>query len=299
MKKKCVVYISNTDILAVNAQYQKDGLYINEVFKYPLNEGTMLNGVIIDDVTLKKTLEKLKAENVHEIHLVVDSAKILAKAAMIPVMNEKQILQFVKDELSVIENNTSDSLVYDYAYLGKGEQAANASKILCVGVERKFIESYLDLFKEVGITIKSIDYAINALISYVKKIPSLVNKTYVLSQIDGQNINSVVFINNEYVLTSRSRIYANAGSDTYYEEIGRIISQLKQFASSSTYKTPISDVYFFGVNKEEEQSLFDSVYTLVGVNVDRVPVVDEIHYPQGLELNMNDYLCCLGSFNRK
>lgn len=299
MRKGSVVYISNTDVQVVSAESKRNGLFIKNVFKFPLREGAMLNGVIIDEGALKKALTKVKEQGINEVHLVVDSAKILAKTATIPSMNKKQALQFVKDELSVIENNASTSMVYDYAYLDKDDKVAGASKILCVGVERKFIESYLDVFKEAGIEIKSIDYAVNSLISLVKKFTDFTNKTYVITQVDGQNTNSVLFINNEYVLTSRSRVFANKGTNEYNNEIGGLVSQLKQFASSTTHKTPISDIYFFGITEEESKGLFESVYTASNINAKRMPELKDIYYFNELRFDINDYLYCLGHFRRK
>lgn len=299
MKKGTVIYISNMNIQVVTADVKRDVINIEDAFRLPLHEGVMLNGVIIDDHALKDALKPLSEKGIHEVYLVVDSPKILAKVASVPRLKEKEILQFVKDELSVVENNTMENIVYDYAYLGEDPSAKKASRILCVGVERKFIDSYLDVFKELGITIKSIDYAVNTLISLVHELPGFLNKTYVITQVDGQNINSVLFINNEYALTSRSRAFANQGTSEYENEIGGLVSQLKQFASSATHETPISDIYFFGVSEQESESLFESVYQASNLIAKRLPASRAISVKQNVEFDVNDYAYCIGYLRRK
>ena len=53
MKGTSVLYISNQCISVVEAEVKRDAMKIIDCFQIPLNEGTMLNGVIIDDNELK------------------------------------------------------------------------------------------------------------------------------------------------------------------------------------------------------------------------------------------------------
>lgn len=299
MKKGCVVYVSNAEIQVVKAEVKRDAIRIEDFFKVPLHEGIMLSGVIIDDYGLKEALKQVSEKGINEVYLIVDSPKILAKKASVPKMKESEVLQFVKDELSAVGNNADNNLVYDFAYLGEDETAKKASKILCVGVERKFIESYLEVFKEAGIEIKGIDYAINTLISLVEELPGFINKTFAITQIDAQNTTSVLFINNEYALTNRSRVFAGLGSEEYEREIGGLISQLKQFASSSTHEHPISDIYVFGHDKEKEESLFDNIYQSSNLIAKRLPSSKAIYAVNSKEFDVNEYAYCIGYLRRK
>lgn len=294
-----VVYISNEHISVVSAEVKRDVIRVESCFQVPLREGTMLNGVIIDDNALKNSLKELTNQGIKEVSLIVDSAKILAKSASVPRMKEKEIIQFVKDELSTVDSRSSQDSVYDFAYLGVDDQAKGASKILCVGIERQFIDGYLDAFKEVGIEIIAIDYAVNVLISLVKELPGFIDKTYAISQIDGQNMVSVLFINNEYALTNRSRIFANRGTVDYENEIVGIVSQLRQFASSSSQDKPISDLYFFGLESEEEMTLFERISDAFELQANRLPKSKAIYVVDNGEFDLNNYVYCIGYLKRK
>ena len=300
MKSGTVIYISNENISVVTAEAKRDVLRVVDYFQIPLKEGTMLNGVIIDENEMKRSLKTVYDRGVHETCLIVDSAKILAKAASVPKMRESEILQFVKDELSAIDSNSED-IVYDFAYLGDDDSAKGASKIFCVGVERQFIGSYLTLFEEVGIRVIAIDYAINVLISLVNEFSGFLDKTYAVCQVDGQNLISVLFMNNEYALTNRSRIFANRGTTDFENEVINAISQLKQFASSSHQNLPMSDIYFFGLKHGEEIQLFERVRLSLNLTVGRLPNSKAIYAVKNNthQFDVNDYAYPIGYLKRK
>lgn len=300
MKKGSVIYISNENISVISAEVKRDVLRVEDYFHIPLKEGTILNGVIIDDQEMKNSLKQVYDRGIHEAALIVDSAKILAKTASVPRMNEKEVLQFVKDELSAVDENSED-IVYDFAYLGEDDSAKGASKILCVGIERKFIESYLDVFNDAGIAILGIDYAISVLINLVKELHGFLDKTYAISQVDGQNLISVLFINNEYALTNRSRIFATRGTPDFENEVMNAVSQLKQFASSSQQDLPMSDIYFFGLEEKEEVELFERVRSTLNLMANRLPSSKAIYAVKNNDtvFDVNDYAYPIGYFKRK
>ncbi len=300
MKSGTVIYISSEYISVVTAEAKRDVLRVDDYFRIPLKEGTMLNGVIIDDYELKNCLKEVYDRGIHEAALVIDSAKILAKRASIPKLKEKEILQFVKDELSAIDSNSED-VVYDYSYIGEDDTVKGASQIFCVGVERQFIDSYLEVFNDVGIAIVAIDYAINVLMSLIKQLSGFMDKTYAITQIDGQNIVSVVFINNAYALTNRSRVFAMRGTPEFESEVIGVISQLKQFTSSSSQEHPLSDIYFFGLKEEEEMDLFGRIRSTMNLVANKLPKSKSIYAVKNDEdiFDINDYVYCVGYFKRK
>ena len=57
MKSGTVIYISNENISVVTAEAKRDVLRVVDYFQIPLKEGTMLNGVIIDENEMKRSLK--------------------------------------------------------------------------------------------------------------------------------------------------------------------------------------------------------------------------------------------------
>lgn len=62
MKSGTVIYISNENISVVTAEAKRDVLRVVDYFQIPLKEGTMLNGVIIDENEMKRSLKQFMIE---------------------------------------------------------------------------------------------------------------------------------------------------------------------------------------------------------------------------------------------
>ena len=298
MAKKSAIYISSENIYVVSAEQKRDALRIIDYFQIPLDEGTMINGIITQEEALKKKLLMVYAKEIRNVSLIIDSGKILAKTTTIPKMKEKEIIQFIKDEVSVIDSQAKD-LVYDYAYLGEDEKIKGASQILYVAVSRELLKSYIDLFTEVGIEITKIDYSTNILISLAHHLPGLIEKTYSLCQFDGQHLISFLFIQNEYILNNRTRIYAQKGTPEFINEVLSVISRMKQFVIGQGEK--LDALFFFGLDSELEKALFTQIE-----DVFHIPVQNS-HHPKSVyavkenevPFHVNDYVYPVGYLWRK
>lgn len=268
--KGTVVYLSSEQLVMVTAESRRDVLRVEQYQRLPFPMGAMINGVIINDEAVKDQIKILKDEGIHEVHLVIDSGQILAKNVVIPRMKMKEIYQFVKDELSPLAQNTED-MIYDFAYLDEDSQSKGASKILALGVERKLIDMYLQLFNDCGIAILSIDFATNALIRFIHFLPGFIDKTYILSQLDGNNLISTLFDNDEYALTYRTRIMANRGTPEFENEVINSISHMIQSSNRSDSSYKISDVFVFGLDDKEEVSLCQNIHDQLRVDAKGLP----------------------------
>lgn len=298
MAKKSAIYISSENIYVVSAEKKRDALRIIDYFQIPLDEGTMINGIITQEEALRKKLLMVYTKGIREVSLIIDSGKILAKTTTIPKMKEKEIIQFIKDEVSVIDSNAKD-LVYDYAYLGEDEEIKGASQTLYVAVSRELLKSYIDLFNEVGIEIKHIDYSTHILVLLARYLPGLIDKTYALCQFDGQHLISFLFINNEYILNNRTRIYAQKGTPEFINEVLSVISRMKQFVIGQGEQLDV--LFFFGLESELEQQLFTQIE-----NVFHIPTKNSHHSKSvyavkehEVPFNVNDYVYPVGYLWRK
>lgn len=95
-------------------------------------------------------------------------------------------------------------------------------------LEREFLKPYIDLFKEMGISISSIDILTNSVIKLTESIDKLKNQSYILTAINGQDVNHYLFINEQYEITNRTRVFSDRGTVAF-------ITELLQF-TKGTYK---------------------------------------------------------------
>ena len=94
-------------------------------------------------------VQTLAASGVRACRLVIDSGQILMKNIEIPMMKKREIKDVVKHALSDIDSSYED-LLYDYSVLStRLENKRNKAEILCCGMERKLLASYVEVF-EIG-----------------------------------------------------------------------------------------------------------------------------------------------------
>ena len=122
---------------------------------------------------------------------------------MLPKANHRQMIQFVQDEFVDVQSQYED-LLYDYTILKEKVEDKEGQLVLCAALEREFLKPYIDLFKEMGISISSIDILTNSVIKLTESIDKLKNQSYILTAINGQDVNHYLFINGQYEITLRN-----------------------------------------------------------------------------------------------
>lgn len=266
-----VVYISSQSIQLISGSADGgDMISIENFATLPIGEGAMINGVITDEQDVKDVLEQLKEQGIHECQLVIDSGQILSKNVIVPFMNKKELIQFTKDELSSIDASYTD-LIYDYSVLATKCEDGKTGEILCCGVERKLIGSYIDLFASVNIKLKGIDISINAVNKLTQELPELENKTYIISILDGNNVSSFLFEKNKYVFSNRSRLFSERGTDAFNIEMSGTISQLIQFNKSQHSEHAIEIAYFCNLQEDEELLVYSRIENSLNIKAERFP----------------------------
>lgn len=276
MKKENILYLSNENAqLIVGTDDHKDMTKIYEYKTYPLAEGSMINGVITDEFEIKNILKQIAEEGYQEVSLVIDSGQILTKAVIVPKMNRKQLLQFVKDELSSVGENSED-LVYDYAYMRDVEDGNQAQQILCCAVERKLLSSYIDLFKECKITIKSIDYAMNIISKIANELLNTSDQAYLLSIIDGNNLISALFENQRFKLSYRSRVLAARQSESFKNEVLNNIANIFQFSKTGEHSIPLERVYLCNL-MDNEVEIVERIKDSLSLEAEVLPTSPSIY----------------------
>ena len=92
-----------------------------------------------------------------------------------------------------------------------------------------------------------------------------------MTQVDGNNLTSILFIDNNYTLTDRSRIFSIKGTPEFDNDVIRSISHLVQFSTSSQKSAPISDVYVMGLEKENSATLFERIQDTLTLQAQTFP----------------------------
>lgn len=303
MAKDNVIFISTENIQVIKGSCDKsDMIKVDDFKNYSLLEGAMINGVITDEQAVKDVLEQIKQEGVNTARLVLDSGQIIVKNLTVPFLKKKEILEVVKDELASVDQNHED-LVYDYSVLqDKFEDEQTGGEILCCGIERKLLSSYIDLFDNVGIKLKSVDVSVNALQKLTQELVDFEHKTYIISVIDGNNLSSYLFEDNHYTFSNRTRLFSERGTEAFTLEMNSNISQLLQFNKAKRSPYTIECTYFCGLRDDEEPMVFESIKQNLNIGSQPFPnskIVYLTDASKGFTFQLHDYIYPVGSLIRK
>ena len=227
MKKKGVsahVYITNNKIQVLTGSCVKNKLQVVNFYEEPLEEGCILNGIIMNNYSLQNTLTQMWQKNnlpTKNVTLVVNGSSITVKPLKIPQVNPKNVPGLIRAEFKDIEG--VQNMLVDYSVVNPKNQDGSCS-ILAVLSTKEFVTSYISLFKEAKIELDVIDLVQNCLIKMMKRLKSLQNKTYAVFILDKNMLMQCLFSNDNFVMTRRSRILADPADEGFEREVGQNIN---------------------------------------------------------------------------
>ena len=240
------VYISNNKIQVLLGSYVKNRLQVQSVCEEPLEEGCILNGIIMNAFSLQNTITQMwQKYNLPSkgVHLVVNGSSVTVKPMKIPQTAPKNIPGLIRTEFRDMEN--IQNLIVDYSVTNLRNPDGTCS-ILAVLSTKEFIMSYVNLFKEAKIDLEVIDLVQNCLIKLMKRFKSLQGKTYAVFILDKNMLMQCLFSNDNFVTTRRSRILAEPEDPGFEREIGQNINSIIQFNKSEQTGSDITEFYLSG-----------------------------------------------------
>lgn len=293
-----VIYIGQDCIRVIRGEYKKDEFKVNYFEAFPLPEECMLNGMIADENALIKVMDKLQAADIKSARLVINSNTMIVKNVKVPKLTKAQLLDYTREEIfSAQEEGEEKEYVYDYGVISDNE--GTGGEILCCGIEKGMLTSYIEVFKSVGIKLLSIDISIYSLCKLMRSIKQLENKTYILSIIDGNHIVTSLFVKNKYTFTNRARLFADRETKEFKNEVTKNISQIVQFAKAQLHEEVFENLYFTGLVGMEKEVLeqVKLIFNLETATFPAVECIDVLGMANKEEIS--NYLFCIGSLVRK
>lgn len=273
MKKKGVsahVYITNNKIQVLTGSCVKNKLQVVNFYEEPLEEGCILNGIIMNNYSLQNTLTQMWQKNnlpTKNVTLVVNGSSITVKPLKIPQVNPKNVPGLIRAEFKDIEG--VQNMLVDYSVVNPKNQDGSCS-ILAVLSTKEFVTSYISLFKEAKIELDVIDLVQNCLIKMMKRLKSLQNKTYAVFILDKNMLMQCLFSNDNFVMTRRSRILADPADEGFEREVGQNINSIIQFNKSEQTGADITDIFLCGFPGDSVQ-MFPHFASNFGVTVRAFP----------------------------
>lgn len=179
-----ILYLSNKLVQVVEARRKGKTVSIQNVWQAQAPEGSIINGIITDEEAFLAWIKNFFVKNKlprKEIALVVNSSQFSHKVLEFPRLKDGEIRKMVPREFS--ENRTENTL-FTYFVL-ESENASKKQRLLATAVERSFLQSYINFFKQAGIEISSIDSEIDCLVRLFSNAPEVQRKTCLIQILDG------------------------------------------------------------------------------------------------------------------
>jgi len=246
---KTILYINNDKVSILQAKRRKGEINVINSLEYQLDQGSVVNGVLININEIRQII-KNNEKILDNAIVVLNSSNIQIKKLEHPGLKGVQFNNYLKKEFFLPEDG---SIIYGVS----SRKIGKTYESLFMGVPREFIQKYLELFKEAGITVGGFEILQKGMANFVKTRKNLADQTFVLSLIEGNNLISVLIENGEYVLTERSRLMSEVFSDAFLDELLLKLSSLIQFNQSQKSPYVISSGYYVGLPADNLKRLQD------------------------------------------
>jgi len=293
------IYISNTKIQFVCGEEKKSGISVSAFKTVELPEETIINGVIVNEGRFDEAFQKITEVHpapggMNKVRLTIGSGQALVKAKKIPKMSEDKVLQWMKGEFAEGESEDEEYL-YDYEIMDIRKDGDIA--LLCA-IKKSMLDSYVRIFRDAGISLSCIDIGLNSQAKLIHKMPATEGKTFLVLTIDGNMMDTVLYINGLFAVSNRSRILSERGSSDLGEEVARTVSAMIQFNHAQKNEQSIDSIYMCGFRPDEDtvKEYVYGTYSLVLRNfkddADIIEVYDQDFYP-------DDYIYAVGNLIRE
>lgn len=274
------LFISNESVKITYGVHSGKKIKVKSIVNEALEEGTIINGVIMDAARLKKVLESIWKKNKYlskKINLTIDSSSIITKIIEVPLLKESKLMTYIGSNFEDIENH--EAMLLDYMVLEQRTESGGAS-VLAVLAEKEFVTEYTELLSSIGIKINRIDISLSCLIKLISFTEGKLAKTFIVAVFDKNVVALVLFVNGKFRFSRRIRIVSEINSEEMYDELVKILSNMIQFNKSEKTNSDITDIFMCGFLSGDNQ-IYRQLSDSLEVRVNVFPKLDNISVPDG------------------
>jgi len=295
-----LVFFANTSVSAIEGRFFRDHITVNKICRIELAEGSLINGVILNEAAAAAALKqfwKSNRLNRKRVQLVIDSTQFQIKNVTLPKIKEKQLLSLVQNEFTGLDRYQDP--MFDYMFLQFNEKNPKMVDLLACVCEDSFIKSYVELFESIKIQVSSINTALGSLLKLVELLPLFRERTCVLMVFSGENLFNVLIQNGAYKYSSRIRLFAERGTAEFATAITRALSSIQQFQISNESSFSITDAYFCGCAQADVDICQEELHSLQ-LTGQLLPESELVSFPaEELSWQLSDYVYLVGDLIRR
>lgn len=278
------LYLCNRTVYAAVGAANGRGVNVSALHQTELAEGCLINGMITNETDLLTGLQEFIETTglpTRHVSLVLNSSQFANRVMNLPVMSESKRMAMLARELTANVGAMEEPLD-DYMVLRR-DKATRSDVVLATRVEKSVIDSMMHVAQETRLGVERIDLALAAQVKLVALSDELQSKTFLILQFDGDNLYAGLYVQGQYLYSTRSRLFHERGTAESGAEITQKISGLLQFHAAEKIESPITDVYMAGCTGEDLTVCTPGCQGL-RLSLDYFPDLPQIHLPRGAHL---------------
>ena len=247
------VFLSNKNIQVVVGKGKGRSIYIDRLIEAPMPENAILNGVVIEGgaEAISAKLKEIWAHNNLKggVDLMINSPQFISNRLTVPIIsNIGKATDYINKQAGSDEFVRFDSPIKGW-YQVSTNKKEKSQLVISEVAERTFIETYMKIFSDAGITLNSVHDGVSLATEMLSRC--IKNATAIYMIRDAQMLVTILYENGKYYYNSTRRLFQQPGTDEFAAEIRSTISGIRQFANSQRLTSAITDVYFAGMSEDD------------------------------------------------
>lgn len=244
-----IVYLSNQQVQVVIGSPGKNKIHIDRCYEAQAPEGSIINGIVMDTDSFVGFMKEFFSANripMKDVTLVINSSKFVGKSVEMPKMNRKRAFSFIEREFA--DMNRSGDCLYSYLSLGSG--TGKTERVYVESIEPDFIKEYLEIFREIGIQIKTILSGESSLIGLTAMTIGRVHRNFSMIIADSNILTTILWIDGSFYYFNSSRCFYEPDTEDYAADVARSVSRLVQFMQANQLEQHLECIVIAGIGRE-------------------------------------------------
>lgn len=216
----------------------------------PLPEGTVLNGLIMDEESLLKAFSGVQGEllGFKKVVFLIETTHTVYKLSMLPKVSHKETIKLIKNDFS---NKLSPDKEYvvDYAIINTPNPQKKQRLVMSCAIDNALIDAYRDFFAKVGIKLARIDTAIDAAVQMLSGVNELWGREQALiCVVDHYIVSLMNLLPDGEVFFSRTRLVSEGTGEAYFNEIADAVYSNVRSRKAANRNEKMDNIYIFDSN---------------------------------------------------
>lgn len=262
-----VVYLANQHIQVVTGSPGEHKIGVTNSYEAEAPEGSIINGIVMDSelfVGFIKEFWNVNRLPNKNVHLVINSSKFVGKTIEMPELSASKTYRYIAREFADIDRG--ENYLYSCLLLGSG--TGKTKRIYSESVEPEFVKDYIDIFRDAGITLKSMASSESSIIGITAATVGKQAKTFTLVIADNNILTTILWINGSFYYFNSMRSFYDKDTEEYAGDLARAVSQIIQFMQAHQIEQQLEKIVVAGISGDIFPMYRDSIEQMgIGIPV--------------------------------